>query len=151
MAAPNEENILNPFAPKRRNAKEMTPTAGAVLERHRARMHGADELMRRRSAIVEHPFGTLKCRAGYRHFLVRGFNKVRGEWSLMALCYNFTRVLNIMGFERFVAYVAKVLLSRLRASGAPLGPGLGFTSSSLSRLGSSLEWLNQRLRRERLR
>src|SRR5258706_13651029 len=29
MAAPNEENILNPFAPKRRNAKEMTPTAGA--------------------------------------------------------------------------------------------------------------------------
>src|SRR6476660_7499496 len=28
MAAPNEENILNPFAPKRRNAKEMTPTRG---------------------------------------------------------------------------------------------------------------------------
>ncbi len=77
-----------------------------VLERHRARMQGADELMRRRSAIVEHPFGTIKCRAGYRHFLVRGFNKVRGEWSLMALCYNFTRVLNILGFERFVAYMA---------------------------------------------
>jgi transposase len=89
-----------------------------VLERHRARMQGAGELMRRRSAIVEHPFGTLKCRAGYRHFLVRGFNKVRGEWSLMALCYNFTRVLNIMGFERFVACIAKVLLSRLHASGA---------------------------------
>jgi hypothetical protein len=77
-----------------------------VLERHRARMQGAGELMRRRSGIVEHPFGTIKCRAGYRHFLVRGFNKVRGEWSLMALCYNFTRVLNILGFERFVAYMA---------------------------------------------
>ena len=61
-----------------------------VLDRHRARMQGAGELMRRRSGIVEHPFGTLKCRAGYRHFLVRGFDKVRGEWSLMALCYNFT-------------------------------------------------------------
>src|ERR1700674_53351 len=82
-----------------------------VLERHRARMQGADELMRRRSALVEHPFGTLKCRAGYRHFLLRGFNKVRGEWSLMALCYNFTRVLNILGFERFVAcMVARMLL-----------------------------------------
>lgn len=80
-----------------------------VLERHRARMLGADELMRRRSAIVEHPFGTIKCRAGYRHFLLRGFNKVRGEWSLMALCYNFTRVLNILGFERFVASVTKAL------------------------------------------
>jgi transposase len=80
-----------------------------VLERHRARMEAARELMRRRSAIVEHPFGTLKCRAGYRHFLVRGFDKVRGEWSLMALCYNFTRVLNILGFEGFVAALAKLL------------------------------------------
>ena len=82
-----------------------------VLERHRARMQGAGELMRRRSSIVEHPFGTLKCRAGYRHFLVRGFSKVRGEWSLMALCYNFTRVLNILGFERFVAYMAAKALA----------------------------------------
>jgi transposase len=82
-----------------------------VLERHRKRMQGAEELMRRRSAIVEHPFGTLKCRAGYRHFLVRGFNKVRGEWSLMALCYNFTRVLNILGFERFVTALANAFRS----------------------------------------
>ena len=72
--------------------------------------------MRRRSAIVEHPFGTLKCRAGYQHFLVRGFDKVRGEWSLMALCYNFTRVLNILGFDRFMAYLAeKPLLPRQNA------------------------------------
>jgi Transposase DDE domain len=67
---------------------------------------GAAELMRRRSAIVEHPFGTIKCR---EHFLVRGFNKVRGEWSLMALCYNFTRALNILGFDRFTAYCAEKL------------------------------------------
>ena len=80
-----------------------------VLDRHRQRMasEGAGELMRRRSAIVEHSFGTLKCRAGYQHFLVRGFDKVRGEWSLMALCYNFTRVLNILGLERFMAYLAE--------------------------------------------
>lgn len=84
-----------------------------VLERLRTRM-GSEEaakLMRRRSAIVEHPFGTLKCRAGYQHFLVRGFDKVRGEWCLMALCYNFTRVLNILGFERFVAYLAAKALA----------------------------------------
>jgi transposase len=88
-----------------------------VLDRHRQRMASEDagELMRRRSAIVEHPFGTLKCRAGYQHFLVRGFDKVRGEWSLMALCYNFTRVLNILGFDRFVAYmVEKACVARER-------------------------------------
>ena len=78
-----------------------------VIDRHRARMMQADALMRRRGALAEHPFGTLKCRAGYRHFLLRGFDKVRGEWGLMALCYNFTRVLNILGLDRFMAYLAK--------------------------------------------
>jgi hypothetical protein len=78
-----------------------------VLERHRARMKDASEQMRLRAALAEHPFGTLKCRAGYRHFLVRGFDKVRGEWSLMALCYNFSRVLSIIGFDGFTAYLAR--------------------------------------------
>jgi hypothetical protein len=55
--------------------------------------------------LAEHPFGTLKCRAGYRHFLVRGFDRVRGEWNLMALCYNFTRVLNIIGLDGFITYL----------------------------------------------
>ena len=82
-----------------------------VVDRHRSRMAQAQAgtIMRRRAALAEHPFGTLKCRAGYRHFLVRGFAKVRGEWSLMALCYNFTRVLNIVGFDRFVAFVREWL------------------------------------------
>jgi transposase len=78
-----------------------------VIERHLARMHHAGTMMRRRSALAEHPFGTLKCRAGYRHFLLRGFDKVRGEWSLMALCYNFTRVLNIFGIQGFIASLAR--------------------------------------------
>ena len=87
----------------------------------RADARGASELMRRRSGIVEHPFGTLKCRAGYRHFLVRGLDKVRGEWSLMALCYNFTRVLNILGFEGFVTSMAKAFGRDLPARSAPAG------------------------------
>jgi transposase len=84
----------------------------AVIERHRARMKEAAALMRQRACLVEHPFGTLKCRAGYRHFLVRGFAKVRGEWSLMALCYNLARVLNILGFDRFVAFFASRAAAR---------------------------------------
>jgi transposase len=78
-----------------------------VLERHRARMKDARAKMCRRAELAEHPFGTLKCRAGYRHFLVRGLNKVRGEWSLMALCYNFSRVLKIVGLDKLIAYFAE--------------------------------------------
>lgn len=110
-----------------------------VLERHRARMQGARELMRRRSGIVEHPFGTIKCRAGYRHFLVRGFNKVRGEWSLMALCYNFTRVLNILGFERFLACMATALAMRSHALAVALDRVLPILSAFCTRLGSQLD------------
>ena len=95
-----------------------------VIERHRARMKDAGALLRRRAGLAEHPFGTLKCRAGYRHFLVRGFDKVRGEWSLMALCYNFTRVLNIIGFDGFTAHLAalmaKTALSLLHSTAAAL-------------------------------
>jgi transposase len=81
-----------------------------VVDRHRVRMAQteAQTMMRRRAALAEHPFGTLKCRAGYRHFLLRGFDKVRGEWSLMALCYNFSRLLSILGLDRFLACLAKL-------------------------------------------
>jgi len=97
-----------------------------VIDRHRARMKSekADELMVRRFAMVEHPFGTLKCRAGYQHFLVRGFDKVRGEWSLMALSYNFTRVLNIVGFDGFLAYLAKKARSARKGLPAALDAAL---------------------------
>jgi transposase len=87
----------------------------AVIERHRARMRLAGEdMMRRRKALAEHPFGTLKCRAGYRHFLVRGFDKVRGEWSLMALCYNFSRVLHIIGPDQWRKLLARRAATPLR-------------------------------------
>ena len=78
-----------------------------VVERHRARMKEARGRMRQRASLVEHPFGTLKCRFGWLHFLVRGFEKVGGEWALMITGYNFTRVLNIIGMEAFMAFCAK--------------------------------------------
>jgi len=104
-----------------------------VVERHQARMKDADALMRRRGCLVEHPFGTLKCRAGYRHFLVRGFDKVRGEWSLMALCYNFGRLLSILGFDRFTAYLARrlaapAILRVLRAVASAMGRARAFVA-----------------------
>jgi transposase len=103
-----------------------------VIERHAARMKDAGELMRRRSGLVEHPFGTLKCRAGYRHFLVRGFDKVRGEWSLMALCYNFTRLLSILGLDGFIAALSKSLAELLHAAHATLLAALSAASARKS-------------------
>jgi transposase len=68
-----------------------------VIDAHKKRMADDPAVMKRRGALVEHPFGTLKHRAGMNHFLMRGLEKCGGEFSLMVLGYNFTRVLNILG------------------------------------------------------
>ena len=72
-----------------------------VVDRHRERMRQGVEKMKKRGMIVEHPFGTLKNRCGLHQFLMRGVEKCRGEFSLMTMAYNFTRVLNILGVEKF--------------------------------------------------
>lgn len=77
----------------------------AIVEAHRERMaQGGAEKMRQRRALCEHPFGTLKLWLGWTHFLVRGLEKVRAEWSLLMVCYNFKRVLSILGQAAFRAY-----------------------------------------------
>jgi len=86
----------------------------ALVDQHRAHMEGSRPMMVKRSSTVEHPFGTLKHRAGMHHFLMRGLEKCRGEFSLMALCYNFTRVLNILGVEAFRDYCAQRLGNRAK-------------------------------------
>jgi transposase len=76
-----------------------------VIETHRARManEGAEK-MRERSGLCEHPFGTLKLWCGWTHFSLRGLEKVRAEMSLLVLCYNFKRVISILGLATFRAY-----------------------------------------------
>jgi transposase len=76
----------------------------AVVERHKERMAQNPSIMKQRGALVEHPFGTLKHRAGMHHFLMRGLEKCRSEFSLMTLAYNFTCVLNILGIDKLRDY-----------------------------------------------
>ena len=57
---------------------------------------------KRRQAIVEHPFGTLKRHWGFTHTLLKGLEKVNGEMNLIMFCYNFLRTKNILGFEKML-------------------------------------------------
>lgn len=86
----------------------------AVVERHKERMAQNPNSMKKRAALVEHPFGTLKHRAGMHHFLMRGLEKCRGEFSLMTLAYNFTRVLNILGVDKLRDYCVQRLENRVK-------------------------------------
>lgn len=98
-----------------------TVTRGAyedVYTAHRQRMEtkGA-EMMRKRSELCEHPFGTLKRWCGWTHFLLRGLEKVRGEWHLLMFAYNFKRVLSICGMAAFRAYCSTRTQRRMAVSG----------------------------------
>ena len=54
-------------------------------------------MMKKRQAMVEHPFGTIKSSFGYRDFLTKGMESVGAEMSLAALIYNLKRVINVLG------------------------------------------------------
>ena len=60
---------------------------------------------KRRQAIVEHPFGTLKRHWGYTHTLLKGLQKVNGEMNLIMFCYNFMRTKNILGYEKMLQMI----------------------------------------------
>jgi hypothetical protein len=78
----------------------------AVLDRMQARLEKRPGILDRRRETVEHPFGTIKQWMNQGAFLMRGLEKVRGEFSLTALAYNLRRVLNIVGFAQLMAAVA---------------------------------------------
>ncbi len=57
---------------------------------------------KRRQAICEHPFGTIKRQWGYTYTLVKGLQKVNGEMSLIMFCYNFMHTQNLLGFDKML-------------------------------------------------
>jgi len=77
-----------------------------LMEQMAERMKQHPEKFKLRKQLAEHPFGTIKRAFGYDHFLLKGLAKVRTEWSLITLAYNFKRVLNLVSFQKLLATVA---------------------------------------------
>jgi len=75
----------------------------AVLERIEQRVKANSVILKLRKQLVEHPFGTLKFWNDQRHFLMKGLEKVKGEFSLSTLAYDIKRALNILGVKGLIA------------------------------------------------
>jgi len=76
-----------------------------LMEAMAARMRAQPHKFKLRKTLAEHPFGTIKRWFGYTHFLLKGLEKVRCEWSLTTLAYNLKRVLNLVSFEKLMTAV----------------------------------------------
>ena len=75
----------------------------AVLERIEQRVKANTVILKLRQQLVEHPFGTIKFWNDQRHFLMRGLEKVKAEFSLSTLAYDIKRALNIVGVRGLIA------------------------------------------------
>ena len=52
---------------------------------------------RQRKQIVEPVFGQIKQAKGFRQFLVRELNKVRGEWAMICTVHNLLKLAKATG------------------------------------------------------
>jgi transposase len=88
-----------------RNKENRTITRLAseeVQEQMAERVAANPQIMRRRKAIIEHCFGTIKCSLGYDYFLCRGLRNVTTEVNLTVLAYNLKRACNLVGVNNLI-------------------------------------------------
>ncbi|HLQ34947.1 MAG TPA: IS1182 family transposase [Chloroflexota bacterium] len=60
--------------------------------RRKTRTKKGRAVYKRRKHVAEPPFGFIKQGLGFRQFLLRGLEKVSGEWKLVTLAYNLRRL-----------------------------------------------------------
>ena len=75
------------------------PKTATIIDRMARKLHrkvGA-AVYARRKAIVEPVIGQIKQARGFRQFLLRGFEKVQGEWSLVCTTHNVLKLYRLCG------------------------------------------------------
>jgi hypothetical protein len=64
---------------------------------HRLKTPEGKKLYGLRKQTPEPVFGIIKSALGFRRFLLRGLERVRGEWSLVTLAWNMKRMFALGG------------------------------------------------------
>jgi transposase len=70
-----------------------------AIERNRRLVDAHKDLYRKRQAMVEHPFGTLKRAWGMTFTLVKTIPKVTAEFGIICSAYNLRRLVTIFGVQ----------------------------------------------------
>jgi transposase len=59
---------------------------------HYLKTQEGKKLYAKRKSTIEPVFGIMKSVMGFRQFMLRGIEKVKGEWDLLAICWNIKRL-----------------------------------------------------------
>lgn len=81
----------------------------AARDKNLANLKEAPDLYKRRKALVEHPFGTIKRQWGYDYTLLKGLEGVRAEFSMISTCYNLRRAITILGAKELISLLKEYL------------------------------------------
>ncbi|MFM7688145.1 MAG: IS1182 family transposase [Alphaproteobacteria bacterium] len=100
LAAMAERGIRAYLTPGRIRHGETDPTAGRVLKRKPLMQAMADKIRRAgrrsryrlRKQTAEPVFGQIKQPRGFRQFLLRGLNQVKGEWAMICTAHNILKL-----------------------------------------------------------
>ena len=80
------------------------------IEQNRKNMEANPDLYKRRQAIVEHPYGTIKRQWGFSYIMTKkGMKRASADVGLIMTVYNLRRIINILGINEFRKYL-KVLV-----------------------------------------
>jgi hypothetical protein len=76
------------------------------IEYNKERVEQNKALYKRRQAIVEHPYGTIKRQWGFSYIMTKkGSKRASADVGLMMTAYNLRRIINILGIERLREYL----------------------------------------------
>ena len=87
-------SLVERFADDPVPPKELTPVASM---RHLLQTKEGKKRYALRKQTPEPVFGIIKSVLGFRQFLLRGLDKVRGEWSLVTMAWNLKRMFALAG------------------------------------------------------
>ena len=85
------------FRPEHKRSEKPGPIKAPwrIQMQEKLKSESGRALYARRKHTVEPVFGIIKHVMGFRQFLLRGLAKVKGEWALITLAYNFKRLWNL--------------------------------------------------------
>jgi hypothetical protein len=86
---PHHPPLAERFAPAPPPPDNLTPVAAMA---HRLKTPEGRKLYALRKHTPEPVFGIIKSALGFRQFLLRGLDHVRGEWNLVSMAYNVKRL-----------------------------------------------------------
>ncbi len=89
---PHHPPLAERFADPPPAPKNPTPVEAMA---HRLKTPEGRKLYSLRKQIPEPVFGIIKSVLGFRQFLLRGLDKVRGEWSLVTMAWNIKRMFTL--------------------------------------------------------